>query len=229
MKRAAAVVLLCLVWWPDSARAAAPFFPGDPLPAGAILRLGSARLRHPARIESLALSGDARLLATADLDGNVRLWDTRDGKQLLDLPRAGTAVVFSHDGNRLAVAYELYRQSRPVRLFGASSRLASGGADGRIRLWGEDSKAGAEVRVPDDRVESGEYGTCRPPGQDSGQGSAQGCRSPGDAGRRQGAGCPLRRGPGRRHHEGDEGYRMNAGIPLVLDLGGRTIKAAPWR
>jgi WD40 repeat protein len=121
MTRDASLVLLCaLCLCPGRAGAAAPFVPDDPLPEGAILRLGTSRLRHPAPIDSLAISPDLRTLASADGHGRVRLWDLRDGRLLLDLPKAGAPVAFSADGRAIAVAGRYgNRQSKAVRLLDA--------------------------------------------------------------------------------------------------------------
>jgi RNA polymerase sigma factor (sigma-70 family) len=49
---------------------------GDPLPQGAVLRLGSARLRHAGRLESLFYSADGSTLIAAG-NGVIRTWDAR--------------------------------------------------------------------------------------------------------------------------------------------------------
>src|SRR6266571_1032024 len=99
-----------------------------PLPAGAVARVGSARLRHGDAICALTYSPDGKLLASADVAGEIRVHDAA-GKVLqqfsLDMPSAirneaflapGAAVVddeglgqapvrlcFSSDGRRLFV------------------------------------------------------------------------------------------------------------------------------
>src|SRR5260370_24712581 len=49
----------------------------DALPAGALARLGSERLRHGRQVVSLAFSRDGTNLVSAALDGPPRLWDAR--------------------------------------------------------------------------------------------------------------------------------------------------------
>lgn len=54
---------------------------GDSLPAGAVARFGTVRLRHDMFVESIAFTPDGRMLLTHSWDG-VRLWDTGTGRML---------------------------------------------------------------------------------------------------------------------------------------------------
>src|SRR5688572_7287000 len=55
---------------------------GDPLPAGAVARLGTVRLRHTGWVLDAAFSANGRVLASFGGDRRLRLWDTADGREL---------------------------------------------------------------------------------------------------------------------------------------------------
>lgn len=98
---------------------------GDPLPPGAILRLGSSRLHHPVRCTSVVFSPVSDLLASAGDERVVRIWDSLTGKELRQLivtEKGVNEVAFSPDGKL----------------------LAGGGRDGIVYLW--DAASGQEVR-----------------------------------------------------------------------------------
>jgi WD40 repeat protein len=83
---------------------------GDALPAGAITRLGTVRLRHPG-MSRIIFSPDSKRVATISAlaeSGDVRIWDTETGQRLA--PETGKlsdqqwhpgTMSFSHDGRRL--------------------------------------------------------------------------------------------------------------------------------
>ena len=53
---------------------------GDPLPAGAVARLGSLRLYHDSQVQRVVLSPDGKWVVGWDQTGN-RLWDAQTGKE----------------------------------------------------------------------------------------------------------------------------------------------------
>ena len=81
---------------------------GDPLPDGALARLGTARLRHGAVVQTVAVSPDGQTLACADEGGQVVLWDAATGRELRQLARLPSysvhALAFSPDGRTLVGA-----------------------------------------------------------------------------------------------------------------------------
>jgi RNA polymerase sigma factor (sigma-70 family) len=77
---------------------------GDPLPPGAMARLGTVRFRHAGWAMSVAWSPDGKALVTASWDGTVRLWEAGTGRELRRF-RGHTAGAFcaaiSPDGKTL--------------------------------------------------------------------------------------------------------------------------------
>src|ERR1051326_6963572 len=61
-------------------------FYGDPLPSGAVARMGSSRLRHGQDVHALAYSPDRKRIASASADRTVRVWDAASGKELYRFP-----------------------------------------------------------------------------------------------------------------------------------------------
>jgi WD40 repeat protein len=78
---------------------------GDPLPRGAITRIGTTRLSNQGGPTGLAFSPDGKLLASGNGSGIVRLWDTGSGKEvrLMKAPVAGGGpLAYAPDGKLLA-------------------------------------------------------------------------------------------------------------------------------
>jgi WD40 repeat protein len=97
---------------------------GDPLPEGAIARLGSSRLRHAPTVMFLSYSADGKVIASGGQDGAVRVWDMTNGKSLAVLgadPKAGIPTTFR------------YLQS--VSLSPDGKTVAASSSDGIIRAW----------------------------------------------------------------------------------------------
>jgi RNA polymerase sigma factor (sigma-70 family) len=58
-----------------------------PLPAGAVTRLGSPRLRHPAWVKDVCFSPDGKRLASVGYDKALRVWDAVTGNQVFAVRR----------------------------------------------------------------------------------------------------------------------------------------------
>jgi WD40 repeat protein len=80
---------------------------GDPLPEGALLRLGTVRLRHADGVCAIAYAPNGKLLASISRDRTLRLWEAGTGRQVRQWSDADCdfyAVAFSPNGRTLAAA-----------------------------------------------------------------------------------------------------------------------------
>jgi RNA polymerase sigma factor (sigma-70 family) len=147
---------------------------GDPLPPGALARLGTVRLRHKEAGRCVTFSRDGRQLVTAADDDSVRIWDLADAREHLVLHTEGgvSALALSPDGKVLATAsgktvrlwdaktgHKLRQMSGsgglqypgPVAFSHDGATLAVGAHDGSIRLFL--AKTGEEFRTLSARSE----------------------------------------------------------------------------
>lgn len=85
---------------------------GDPLPAGAVARLGTTRFRHQGAVRFVGYSADGGVVITLTGQG-LHFWDARTGKEVRKLPvksstsrypfRSGPSVLLSGDGKTLVL------------------------------------------------------------------------------------------------------------------------------
>jgi RNA polymerase sigma factor (sigma-70 family) len=66
---------------------------GDPLPDGALARLGTTRFRHPHFVTGVAFAPDGKTLASTCCDGAVRLWESNTGKEFRRFTRTPNPIL----------------------------------------------------------------------------------------------------------------------------------------
>jgi WD40 repeat protein len=137
---------------------------GDPLPPGAVARLGTIRFRHGKGIAALALSPDGRTITSAGGDGSIVLHDATTGEKLRSFEGQPScvAVALAPDGRTLAAVVggrrvavreaatgkrvcDFQVEQEPVRqlAFSSDGRTLAGGGNHRVHVW--DVPAGKEV------------------------------------------------------------------------------------
>src|SRR5438128_12667343 len=103
---------------------------GDPVPAGAIARLGSTRWRVGNGVHALRFQADGTLLTISD-DLLGQVWDTTTGRELrrFDIH----AAIPGASANRRPLTSQ-YSIGKPLALSSDGKRFAVVGADGHIHL-----------------------------------------------------------------------------------------------
>jgi len=152
---------------------------GDPLPPGALARLGTVRFRIRGEVRSLALSPDGKWLALApaseEESESLAVCDAASGKVVFQpkgIEQEARAVAFSPDGRLLAAGYGdgkirlweagTWKPSRTLEgpeqgvvsmSFTRDGRLASCDDDGKARVWDvEQGQVIVELKLEEERA-----------------------------------------------------------------------------
>jgi RNA polymerase sigma factor (sigma-70 family) len=158
---------------PESKKPAAPRVRtdrhGDPLPDGALARLGTVRWRHGFFVQALAYSPNGKMIAAVGAGRAITLWDAASGKEIHQFPNGDQphSLAFSPNGKILATTgvsvchlwdvatgKELRQLKghqevlRSVAFSPDGKTVATASADGTVRLW--DPVTGEERRQLND-------------------------------------------------------------------------------
>jgi RNA polymerase sigma factor (sigma-70 family) len=120
---------------------------GDLLPAEALARLGTTRLRHGENIECLALGADGKTLVSCGWDG-IRFWDAARGSEIRRFPEQsrGRHIALSPDGKLLAI--QIYTDNAKDKTI-AIREFATGRL---LRRFGDKKTSAPLLFSPDGKV-----------------------------------------------------------------------------
>jgi WD40 repeat protein len=80
---------------------------GDPLPAGALVRIGTVRSREASLVKSICVSPDGKVLVSIDFANTARVWDLTSGKEVRQFPTGNDQLpVITADGKNLITGEE---------------------------------------------------------------------------------------------------------------------------
>jgi WD40 repeat protein/beta-lactamase regulating signal transducer with metallopeptidase domain len=133
---------------------------GDPLPAGALARLGTTRLRHGADVTFVSFGADGKTLITAGQDNTIRLWDLENCKEVRRFarPKPAEPKPLKKDNQQKKKAEDALMQMMMGGGGGESgtfsvaispdSKTLAAAASGVVQLW--EVESGKELHQLDD-------------------------------------------------------------------------------
>jgi WD40 repeat protein len=136
-----------------------PDLQGDPLPEGAIARLGTTRMRHGEPVGLVKFMQDGKSLLTLAGDGFVRVWDSATGKELRRfriIPEQNVENMMMGGGwGMVGGGMVFFRQMnlQGMAISPDGGVLSVVGYDGSLHLW--DTIAGKELRKIDNIYSDG--------------------------------------------------------------------------
>lgn len=162
---ARAVTVLALMLGGEALAADVDLY-GDPLPPGALARLGTKRLQLSSVVRQIAYSPDGKTLVSASV--SIRVWDAKSGRLIRESSKEPGSMIrglaISPDGEALAwagrrdtIQVEKTKTGEQILALAGFSEcvgfspdgktLATNGSEGTIQFW--DSATGKELRTLD--------------------------------------------------------------------------------
>ena len=99
---------------------------GAPLPAGALVRLGTTRFRHDGRLLAVAYVADGKDLVPPSDDQTVRRWDAATGKELQRFPAPGFVALSAEHVVQSVNPETEVEEERTVRLWNTVTIVSAG-------------------------------------------------------------------------------------------------------
>ena len=129
---------------------------GDPLPEGALARLGTIRWRHES-LASLAFGSEGKTLITTGGDGTLRIWDVASGKEIRRLgPKPGPDAGHGREKMAQLFMFRIGNSFSTLVISQDRNLLASATGSRELSLW--DLNTGQKLRT----LEPATVGSWRP-------------------------------------------------------------------
>ena len=123
---------------------------GDPLPEGALARMGTVRWRHPGPVSFVGYANEGKHLVTGCDDGIYRVWDVATSKEIRQFGKANAVADMNVEVRQANGGVQVMIGS--VGIFGTGTALspdgtilAALGKEGIVRLW--DVNSGKDLRT----------------------------------------------------------------------------------
>jgi RNA polymerase sigma factor (sigma-70 family) len=111
---------------------------GDPLPRGALTRLGTRRLAHTTFVSSVSFSPDSKMLASVAMtEKSVSLWDAVTGAAMgqLEIDGRASTATFAPDGRTIAIGVLTSQNVSEIQIWNVAERAIVRRFDAGEQFW----------------------------------------------------------------------------------------------
>jgi WD40 repeat protein len=121
---------------------------GDPLPAGALARLGTLRWRHGQAVTFVAFLPDGKEVLTGSQERVLRLWDRATGKEIRRFPLPAIEPMANGPGRVVRVPF-MASQLAVLAALSNDGKTAAAAVNNIVQLWDVDTgKAIRQIKGP---------------------------------------------------------------------------------